>query len=200
MHITKENTKLFIIVVVSILLTVKISKATDNLNDKHETSKRLRSIHKNLNKYSKNDDYYSIIPLRLYEHDDIQLIVMHNLIFDAIKFDDEMCDFTFQNCLLDVDNEEHLNKELKVSVQCFPLQKSKYCLHNQNFVNSDCHFRSIHDKVNSYLVQLNKNLEVCTARYPTTAQQLNNSNFRFQINYFYFLNGILFNFLIILYY
>jgi hypothetical protein len=43
-----------------------------------------------------DDDYYSIIPQKLYDYDEIETIVMHNLIFRAIKFDEEICEFTFQ--------------------------------------------------------------------------------------------------------
>ncbi len=47
-----------------------------------------------------SDDFYSIIPQKLYDYDEIETIVMHNLIFRAIKFDEEICEFTFQVFIL----------------------------------------------------------------------------------------------------
>ena len=48
-------------------------------------------------KLNLTNDYYSIIPEKFYQLDNrVELILMHNLIFKAIQFDDEMCEFTFQ--------------------------------------------------------------------------------------------------------
>ena len=47
-------------------------------------------------KINLTSDYYSIIPEKFYQLDKVELILMHNLIFKAIQFDDEMCEFTFQ--------------------------------------------------------------------------------------------------------
>jgi hypothetical protein len=48
-------------------------------------------------KLNLTNDYYSIIPEKFYQLDNrVELILMHNLIFKAIHFDDEMCEFTFQ--------------------------------------------------------------------------------------------------------
>ena len=42
-----------------------------------------------------DEDSYSIIPKKYYEYEN-ELITMHNLIFKAIKFNDEFCEYTFQ--------------------------------------------------------------------------------------------------------
>ncbi|CAF0711278.1 unnamed protein product [Brachionus calyciflorus] len=111
------------------------------------------------------DDHYSIVPLEFYERiDEFEIIAMYDLIFERIKFNNDFCNFAFQNCLVDTLNNNHVKK---VSNECFPLKKSKFCLLKSNFADSeDCAYRLIHDKVRIYQTFLSKNLEACTSKFP----------------------------------
>lgn len=60
--------------------------------------KNVKSKHQlTTNQTNFNDDFYSIIPRTFYDkNNDYELVTMHNLIFQAVKFNDEICEFTFQ--------------------------------------------------------------------------------------------------------
>ena len=97
------------------------------------------------------------------KEDDTYLI--YNVIFDNIKFYDELCEITFQNCLLDA-NKNIEPTDYKVSKTCYPILKGKFCLHKKNLVNNDCSYHSIHDYLKRYTNFLNQNLDSCSYRFP----------------------------------
>lgn len=108
--------------------------------------------------------HYSIIPIEVYKNSELEIMTIYDLIFDKIKFQNEYCNFAFQNCMANtVNNLDIINR---VSNECFPLKKSKHCLHKANFVESDCNFKTIHDKAKAFQLVLAKNFEACNSVFP----------------------------------
>lgn len=134
-------------------------KSFSTTNSENKTVHKKRSIEKY------DMEHYSIIPLEFYEKiDEYELISMYNLIFDKIQFSNEYCNIAFQNCMANTNNNADIQR---VSHECFPLKKARHCLHKSNFVDSDCNFRTVHEKVKMFISTLGKNLEACNSKFPT---------------------------------
>lgn len=131
--------------------------------------------------YRRDDDqsFYSIIPSDFYSKaakHELDLISMYNLIFKKIKFVNkeqpslgEVCEYTFQNCMLNSDNNlKSVKNQIRPSPKCFPLEKAKFCLKRVNFHDSDCTFDSIESQIEIHLRKLNRNLEMCSIKFPLT--------------------------------
>ena len=147
-------------------------------------------------------EYYSIVPSDFYDRiNEYESIYMYNLIFGAVDLGNEPCNIIFQNCLLNSENNDHVNMNVNlihgsrhggepstslttlVSTQCFPLKKAKFCLHKFNFAESDCAFPRIHDKTKVFHLHLLRNLEACLDRFPVSgAKSANLSSFSKQVN------------------
>lgn len=111
------------------------------------------------------DDGYSIVPREYYKKTDYYLMLAH--IFKEVKFANKQCDVTFQNCLLDMNNKRNVKGHDFLSETCFPLQKSRYCLEESNYVKSECLYKTVHYSAQKYFTRLSTNLESCIRRYPT---------------------------------
>ncbi len=131
--------------------------------------------------YRRDDDqsFYSIIPSNFYSKankHETDLISMYNLIFKKIKFFNkeqpnlnEVCEYTFQNCMLNSDNNlKSVKNQMRPSPKCFPLEKAKFCLKRVNFHDSDCTYDSIEPQIETHLRKLNRNLEMCSIKFPLT--------------------------------
>lgn len=69
----------------------------------------------------------------------------YDLVFSTIDLD-ENCRLAFQNCVLNENNNNQLNMELK----CDVISKSIACMDRANFLNSECDFKSIETKIDKY--------------------------------------------------
>ena len=145
-------------------------------------------------KFKRNPHSY-IIPDKMYEFKEIELL---KFIFNAIKFNEVACEYTFQNCLLDLNIQKNLYTHLSLSQKCLPLQKSKYCMQEFNYRNSDCSYNAAQKKVTENLKLLNKNLEICVKKYPNSLPIKSENNIAAcSINQFFFTKFELFLFSIV---
>lgn len=159
-----------------------ISTKTDtNLTDQ---SNSFRLIKRNFKRNTRNDGY-SIVPRDYYQKPDYNVMLSH--IFEAVKFENIQCEYTFQNCLLNMNNEKNVRGYNILSKKCFPLQKSRYCLEEVNFRSSDCIYKMAEVKIRQHFQKLTKNLETCVAINPnvrlselTASNKSSRSIFQFQ--------------------
>ena len=111
----------------------------------------------------KRNPHSYIIPDKMYEYKEIELL---KFIFNTIKFNEVACEYTFQNCLLDLNIQKKFYTHLSLSQKCIPLQKSIFCMQEFNFRNSDCSYNNAQKRVTENLKLLNKNLEICIKKHP----------------------------------
>ncbi len=121
-------------------------------------SKRSNSLH--------SSSFSYIIPEKYYEFKEIDLL---RYIFEATKFKEIACEFTFQNCLLDLNNQRNVNGYTYISKKCFPLQKARFCLQEFNYKNSDCSFKSNEKLMTTHFKRFTRNFEICITKFPSSA-------------------------------
>ena len=166
MILIPSNKQLFLFLIKLLCITISSSSTLKSHQTKNESYSSKQSMH---------DDGYSIIPREFYKSTDYYSMLSY--IFAAVKFENTVCEYTFQNCLLNMNNQENVRGFDVLSRECFPLQKSRFCLQEVNFKNSDCVYKKAEAKIINYFTHLTNNLETCISKYPNSrTSELNASN------------------------
>lgn len=118
-----------------------------------------------------NKSSRSIIKRSYVSNNDKQNLLKY--IFSVVQFDKKECEYAFQNCLLDVNNVKNVSGYY--SEQCFPFQKSLYCLDEMIFEESDCVYKLSEKIMKAHIYRMKKNLDQCIERFPSE-RQFANSN------------------------
>ncbi len=147
------------------------TKNRSHFNYKNLTRNEEHIIHKRF-----TNEGYSIVPLEFYKNPDYYQMLSY--IFNQMKFTNKQCEVTFQNCLLDLNNKRFVKGYDIISDVCFPLQKSRFCLEEQNFRRSECAYFTIFHRAQKHFARLSLNLETCLRKYPIelSSTQLGNNN------------------------
>lgn len=159
MTLIPSNKQLLLLVVQLMSLSLFLAQLNATSLERIKISSFKRSVDN-----SDNNSGYSIVPREYYKNTDYYSMLSY--IFAAVKFDNNVCEYTFQNCLLNMNNQEQVRGYAVLSKQCFPLQKSRFCLQEVNFKNSDCVYKMAEAKVKQHFNELTKNLETCVHRHP----------------------------------
>lgn len=160
MALIPSNKQLFLLVVQLTSLSLLLTQLNATSLERIKIASSKRSVDS-----SDNNSGYSIVPREYYKNTDYYSMLSY--IFAAVKFDNNVCEYTFQNCLLNMNNQEQVRGYAVLSKQCFPLQKSRFCLQEVNFKNSDCVYKRAESKVEQHFNELTKNLETCVHRHPS---------------------------------
>ncbi len=145
-----------------VFLSISTVHSTPNETQSHDNNNNRANMHFIQKRLT--DDGYSIVPKEFYKNTNYYQMLSY--IFSQIKFTNKQCEVTFQNCLLDLNNQRSVKGYEIISEVCFPLQKSRFCLEEHNFQRSECAYFTILHRAQKHFARLSLNLETCLRRYP----------------------------------